>query len=416
MDQSCTVLYGDTLRSELDFSHSHSDSNSSSSSASSTSSSEVSVILSDTLNAVRSHLLSPQEDTQSSRPKSLPWARSKVTSTPCRVELVPPKLTLPVRQIGVDEGVAREKELARKRRTTPDSTEKELIRLHSKKGKAIAMASFGDKGTSQTGDIQMDTGGMDTNDSSALTVGTLKAVLKEFEDRNRSDIRDLRVHLESDIDRKMANLTVSIKSEIREAVDASITNKLLEMEGKVAKEIEGVRKGITGEMDMKMGLLNSRIDSVGEKIRRDKQLETNVMIFNMKEPDSLNAVMRKEEDDKKIEDLIRHCRDTCGHVCKRAYFRIGAWEKDRNRIIKLVLQNQTQRDNFIEAMKTQRFNEELRFGIDRPKEDRDKYKALRVEIKRREDNGESDLVIRDWKIIKRPFRDAPREGGDQERQ
>ena len=153
--------------------------------------------------------------------------------------------------------------------------------------------------------------------------------------------------------------------------------------------------------------------AIDEEERKQREMKKmNLCLFNLPECESSDESVCYEEDMKKLKDVL-FLKDgfNPAHV-KRAYRVSREKTPGKIRPMVIVFNDQTTRMNVLK-MNDLTYSQDcetvcLYTGIDKTKRQVNEHKLLVTELINRRNAGESDLIIRNGKIVKkRPFRPTP---------
>ena len=153
--------------------------------------------------------------------------------------------------------------------------------------------------------------------------------------------------------------------------------------------------------------------AIDEEERKQREMKKmNLCLFNLPECESTDESVCYEEDMKKLKDVL-FLKDgfNPAHV-KRAYRVSREKTPGKIRPMVIVFNDQTTRMNVLKMndLTYSHDGETVRLytGIDKTKRQVNEHKLLVTELINRRNAGESDLIIRNGKIVKkRPFRPTP---------
>ena len=180
-----------------------------------------------------------------------------------------------------------------------------------------------------------------------------------------------------------------------------VVPKLVDMNSLIQKQNEKL-----SEYDKKFSNMESGLDAKIEKqveksllaFREREDRKCNIILHNVAEPSSED---KKEEDQGHIEDIIRSVK--CEEVKVESFFRLGKPADGKKRLIKVCLDSVSSKHKMLGGTKVLREKKDGEYTSkwsnvfitpDLTKEERDKSRELRTELKRRkevEKNG--NLVI-----------------------
>lgn len=216
---------------------------------------------------------------------------------------------------------------------------------------------------------------------------------------------------------------------IREiSINLSVDNKRLAKENTLLLErmaildnkIKGLKEEIKKEVlgDLKLEIVKEVRDSVKEALSFVKekenrlQRENNLVFYNMKESQKTEGKEREEDDRALCQRIINHCMK--GENLRMAkVIRLGKiiQERENNpprpRPLLVKFESTSDRWNLLKNARNMKdISEDLQrvnIAPDLNKEEREKDKKLRDELKHRRDNGERNLIIRKGEIVERNF-------------
>ena len=286
---------------------------------------------------------------------------------------------------------------------TPDSVEKEQDKL-SKRGKQGLKEATDNREPMQ--EIMAE--------QQPVTMDALQLLMKEF----RSDQQKHYAELST----KMDNLSLTLRTEIKEVVERALDAKVEGLEKKLDNKIENAKGDLRKEMDTGFRMLQGNLEKFGEDIRKKEEREQNVIIGGIDESQETDVMAAKKDDIQKVKELVELTKQKDSIIIKTAK-RLGEKKEGSKRLVKMVLANKHQRDVFLHDIQDVKRSREGRnkdeggldyliFTKDRSWEERQDYKRAKEEKDLRERNGERNLKIVGDKVVTRrqPFREAPRRG------
>ena len=169
-------------------------------------------------------------------------------------------------------------------------------------------------------------------------------------------------------------------------------------------ETDVVTVKTVGQINEKIGaventmdrVIDLKLDDMKDEEKERERRQNNVILYNVPE-----KVVGKT-DRIIVEELIQHdlgVRDVIIEV-----IRLGVGKEPRPILLKLP-DTQTQRTVLSKAKNLKQADNEATRNVyivpDKTPKEREKYRELQKELKERKDKGETDLMIRDMKVVKR---------------
>ena len=201
-----------------------------------------------------------------------------------------------------------------------------------------------------------------------------------------------------------------------------------ELESKVADKIEGETKAswseiVAKEVETRFSTVTAEVTSLHKEtcnMWQDKKehdeierRKTSLIIHGVKEPAAAEAQAAKKEDEDNFMELLDDLG--CSDVSVDLMTRLGrrpSGDDDKPRPVKLVVASENQKDKILRRSKNLRNLNNGKYSDvfahqDLTPNQRERRRQLLQELKTRKDLGETDLVLRNWKIVKRwEFPDA----------
>lgn len=203
--------------------------------------------------------------------------------------------------------------------------------------------------------------------------------------------------------------------EYRKEMNTMLAEKLPDMVTQINNENKPSWSEIVAkEVDTKMSDFNAEFATLQQqtKIIQEKREQeeihrrkTNLILHGMKEPSDVNGA--KEEDENNIQDLLHTIG--CEDVSVESITRLGSKTDEQEakpRLIKLVLASEGQKVKVLGKSKNLRSHTNNRFATVFMHQDltplqRDRRRKLLQELKTRQEQGEENLILRNWKIVNR---------------
>lgn len=172
---------------------------------------------------------------------------------------------------------------------------------------------------------------------------------------------------------------------------------------------------VAKEIDTRMSSVSAEVATLQQQtkiIQQDKQEQeeidrrkTNLILHGMVEAADANGA--QEEDENGIADILHVIG--CDDVSVESVIRLGRKSDEEGakpRPIKLVLASESQKDKVLRKSKNLRSQTDNRFSAVFMHQDltplqRERRHMLLQELKNRRDQGETNLVLRNWKIVSR---------------
>ena len=185
----------------------------------------------------------------------------------------------------------------------------------------------------------------------------------------------------------------------------------------LTEKIEGLHETINElKIELKKSLnkvdtiessFEERVKGIVLEEREKENRKDNLIIYNVPESKSMNEKDRTE-DEGKVQEIIKHFLpgSNSDHTVVD-FFRLGRDKNpDKTRPIKVTLKkNANIPGKVLKAIKTTSVlahMPNIKFSPDRSKSEREQYQVLVKELRNRKEAGETDIMIRDLKIVKRP--------------
>ena len=219
------------------------------------------------------------------------------------------------------------------------------------------------------------------------------------------------------------NLSASLETMIKNQMDKYFDQKFSEhfreqIDSKIVQSSKTIESRIMNQVDLRLKqvIQESKVDNTksdiakvveeANKEARDKeQRKSNLIIFNLKESEKKSFEDQLSHDYDKVKEIVKtlDLPESITVDIKRIH-RLGDSNK-KDRPLKIVLYNPGVRFELIKRYKKllESRDSEIRkvvISLDRTVKERNVYKALKQEIKKREAKGETDLIIRKGEIVK----------------
>ena len=172
---------------------------------------------------------------------------------------------------------------------------------------------------------------------------------------------------------------------------------------------------VAKEVDLRMSSVSAEVATLQEQtktMQQDKheqeemdRRKTNLIMHGMEEGSDVNGA--KEEDENNITEILHVIG--CDDVSVESVTRLGRKSDEEGakpRPIKLVLASESQKDKVLRKSKNLRSQTNNRFTAVFMHQDltplqRERRRSLLQELKNRRDQGETNLILRNWKIVSR---------------
>ncbi|KAI3382084.1 hypothetical protein SNEBB_008569 [Seison nebaliae] len=152
------------------------------------------------------------------------------------------------------------------------------------------------------------------------------------------------------------------------------------------------------------------VKKVAEQIKADTKEEEekekrkrNIVLYNVQESHKTEGEQRKKDDEKMCKELFDVIDVQNAEI--ENCFRMGKKEEGRKRPLLVILKETKSKFEVLKnARNLRNANEELRMiGImkDQTKKEMEESRKVRNELRQRRDNGETDIVIKNGKVVKR---------------
>ena len=215
--------------------------------------------------------------------------------------------------------------------------------------------------------------------------------------------------VEEIMERTMANMVSGLKKQLEEVVSDGKA-QLKQSYAEVARDFTRVTGTITTIVDKKLPREATEeqthkhqaeiIENVDEYIDREKR-KLNLIVHNVKEPEGVNQVERVKNDTETFDKIIKGEFNLRVKVSRAV--RLGKKQEGKNRLLLVTVGNFEEEKDLLRLAKNIQQSDEwsnIYISPDLTPKEREVNRVLRAEIRRRRDAGESNLVIRNGKIIK----------------
>ena len=151
-------------------------------------------------------------------------------------------------------------------------------------------------------------------------------------------------------------------------------------------------------------LFHDKMVAIEEREKR----RSNIILFRLPESTSDEPIVRKKDDETKVKSMLDGLPDR-GKLEIKSLYRLGRRTDEKARPLKVIMGNQTMRDDVLSGFRDGKLDlssydeGSIQFSRDRTKAEREDYRKLRKELNDRKEKGESDLIIRNGRIMKRTF-------------
>jgi hypothetical protein len=223
---------------------------------------------------------------------------------------------------------------------------------------------------------------------------TVFSVKMEKVEEKLNNLEERLVQQEAQEERIMGKINSVIEEKIKKGIDLqkfAITQEV--------RQLKETQEGNAKELQL--------LNKASEDADREKR-KSNLIFFKL--PEKANADIKgRAKDD--LASISKVCKEDLDIEPPKAVktFRLGKFNKgkqDNARPIKVICQTEEESARVLKRLSEMRGEknpklENIFIVPDRPSEERQSYKKLRVELKRRQEAGEENLVIRKGKITER---------------
>lgn len=194
----------------------------------------------------------------------------------------------------------------------------------------------------------------------------------------------------------LADLIHSFSEEMK-SMRASFSSCLGDIRSMVREEIEGLKRtsaetqqktdGNVGRTETNRSSVESE-EMMMELIERQKR-ECNIMVMNVKEPQSLTSGTRRQED---LNSAINLLKDFNVDTTDLKVFRVGKVAPNKNRLLKIILKS---RHDAIAVLKNrENIPQGVKVFADQTKKQRDYYLSIKSQLEERMAAGDTTKTIR----------------------
>ena len=186
----------------------------------------------------------------------------------------------------------------------------------------------------------------------------------------------------------------------------------------LTEKIMKLEQGGTGEsLEKKIEEVVARkLSEVQEERGEREKRKDNIILVNVPESTGEDNEDRKKEDIEKTKEIIRKaCPDIPTDISVTEPVRLGKPEKDKTRLLRVKVDSEETKRKILKNAYS------LNTGIKDPKKriyinpdytpsERKQQKDLRDELRKRREGGETDIIIRNSRIVKKtPNPDMPQD-------
>ena len=189
----------------------------------------------------------------------------------------------------------------------------------------------------------------------------------------------------------------------------------------LGEKVVMMEKSFTGEgiEDKIEKMVTKKVDEAMEEREEREKRKFNLVVVNLPESRKTEANERKNEEVNQLKEMVKEICPELGEVDIEDPVRMGRLGGNKPRLLKFKVQNDEVKEKVL------RNSYKLNRGVEKQEDrvyinpdftpaERLKQKELRDELKRRRDEGETDLVIRGGKIIKRAAKPEARAAAPKE--
>lgn len=146
-------------------------------------------------------------------------------------------------------------------------------------------------------------------------------------------------------------------------------------------------------------------EALDERTEKEKR-KCNVILVGLKESEEDTQTKRDKDDMTRIKEMMKKIDETLNDETVSDTVRLGKKTQDRPRLLKFKVRDETVKDKILKNYYTLNKNkpkpeDRVYFNPDYTPLQREQHRQLRAELQDRVTKGETDLVIRSGKIVKR---------------
>jgi len=235
-----------------------------------------------------------------------------------------------------------------------------------------------------------------------------------------TSLHDQQQQMEFRVDQFMAEFCKRMEemnqemTDLRRTIDVELVktetkDSIVAVEEKVIKLVETVEKQRADSHDLR----DCVQDAVREKLQEDKEelddikrRSTNVIIYGLAEVADTDKDVRQQHDDDELQEILHHIN--CDDVSVQDIVRLGKFDNASAAVrpIKVMLASEQARDKVLAQAKNLHRNIKFKkvfIQQDLTVKQREKRRELVQQLKQRKQNGETNLIIvQDRIVVRRP--------------
>ena len=193
------------------------------------------------------------------------------------------------------------------------------------------------------------------------------------------------------IEEKLTCIQADLLSSVSQSIQDEVSKEIKSTTQDIAKDVKAAKHDASA--------LTQDLDRL--------QRRNNLMIFKVDEEENPDTAERKEADKSAVEEIFSSKLEIqCPEIVRM--FRIGKFESGKQRPLKIICKTEHDVSSVLSRVNAMRKDKdpkvkELFIVPDRSKEERQRRKELRDELKRRKAAGENDIIIKKGEITRRVF-------------
>ena len=180
---------------------------------------------------------------------------------------------------------------------------------------------------------------------------------------------------------------------------------------KLTDKIDKMEEGQSLERKIEETVEKKLSEALDERVEREKRKQ-NIILVNVPESSKESPEDRKKEDVNAAKDLFKKvCPNTAAEIGVTEPVRIGKPEAGKRRLLRVKINSEEAkqeivRQAYILNRDVKNPKDRIYINPDFTPTERKQQKELRDELRRRREEGERDIVIRNGKIVKKQNMDS----------
>lgn len=227
--------------------------------------------------------------------------------------------------------------------------------------------------------------------------------------RMMSELNTNQQHMSTKMDYLTAQYS-TIGAKVKSAVDDAISEKFPALQRDINRRMDEAITKIENDVtntvkDELVSTVKDEIDALESRLRDAERRKANLILYGVPESTAGTPELKKLDDSQKVASSIGNKNE----ITVKGAYRLGTHKEGTTRPIKVITGSGDQRNRALDLVKLSApsSGDKITATKDFSREQRELHKKLKEEVKQRKAAGEENLEIRDYKIVKKPFRGYP---------